>query len=229
MNILIVEDENTVAARLKRLAEEIMGPETGKVNIFHTLDDADDFLSTNTIDLLFLDLNLAGKDGFDLLNTAVAGSFHTIVVSAYAERAIEAFEYGVLDFVSKPFTKERLEKAINRFKGNARQIGTKYLAIKRRGAVECLSLHDVSYFQGANIYSDVYLKSGEQLLHDKPLNRLEQVLPDQFLRVHKSFIVNENDIEAFRQTGNNAEFVMKTGALVPISRSKIGQYKALFI
>lgn len=229
MNILIVEDENTVAARLKRLTEQIVGTDLNKVTLFHTLDDADDFLSTHTIDLLFLDLNLAGKDGFDLLNSAVAGSFHTIVVSAYAERAIEAFEFGVLDFVSKPFTKDRLEKALNRFKGSARQKGTKYLAIKRRGIVECLSLDDVCYFQGSNIYSDVYMINGEQLLHDKPLNRLEQVLPEHFFRVHKSFIINENFITAFRQTGNNAEFEMKTGALIPISRSKIAQCKTQFV
>lgn len=229
MQILIVEDEDTVAARLKRLAEELLGSQIQKLSVFHTLDDADDYLEEHAIDLLFLDLNLAGHDGFDLLKKAVAGSFHTIVVSAYAERAIEAFEFGVLDFVAKPFTKGRLEKALARFQSPTRQQETKFLGIKRRGIIESIPLENVSHFKGANIYSEVVLKDGEELLHDKPLNRLEQVLPATFIRVHKSFLVNEKLISGIKQQGNNAELVLTTGQTIPISRSKITEFKQRFI
>ncbi len=77
------------------------------------LTPTDGPLST-PIDVLFLDLNLNGKDGFDLLKTSVSGAFHVIIISAHTEQALKAFEYGVLDFVGKPFNKERLARALDR-------------------------------------------------------------------------------------------------------------------
>ena len=72
------------------------------------------FIKEQSIDLLFLDLNLNREDGYELLEEVAAESFHTIIVSAYKDRAIRAFEYGVLDFVAKPYTEERLSLAIQR-------------------------------------------------------------------------------------------------------------------
>lgn len=229
MNILIVEDENTVAARLERLTREILGDTIDRLKQVHSLDDADDYLSDNIVDLLFLDLNLGGRDGFDLLKKAVAGSFHTIIVSAYAEKAIEAFEYGVLDFVAKPFTRQRLEKALDRFNTPYRQQETKFLAVKRLGIIESVDLAEVCFFKGANNYSELFVRSGEELLHDKSLNRLEQLLPAHFLRVHKSYIVNERMITGMRQAGNSTELILDSGQSVPVSRTKVAEFKKRFI
>ncbi|MEO1370054.1 MAG: response regulator, partial [Acidobacteriota bacterium] len=101
---MIVEDEALVARRLRRLLVDILGADRVEILWSPDLPDARRRLADGTrIDALFLDLNLNGRDGFDLLSEAVAGRFETIVVSAHAERAIEAFEYGVLDFIAKPF------------------------------------------------------------------------------------------------------------------------------
>lgn len=229
MNILIVEDETTVAARLERLTGELLDTQIQRLTVLHTLDDADDFLAEHSIDLMFLDLNLGGRDGFDLLKKVVAGAFHTIVVSAYAERAIEAFEYGVLDFVAKPFTRGRLEKALSRFSEPYRQKETKYLAVKRAGLIETIPLADVVFFKGANNYSEVFTSSGEEILHDKPLSRLEQVLPSQYLRIHKSFIVNEAHICGLIQEGNGVSIKLKNGQTVPVSRSKAQEFKQRYL
>ena len=114
MRILIVEDESSIAQRIQRMVAEAT-KQKAVIKMAYTVDQASLYLKENVIDLLLLDLNLNGKSGFELLQQAVAGSFHTIIISAYKEKAIEAFEYGVLDFVSKPFTQERLQKAIERF------------------------------------------------------------------------------------------------------------------
>lgn len=229
MRLLIVEDENTVAQRLERLAREILGEKLTALRVFHSLDDANDYIATEAVDLLFLDLNLAGRDGFELLKAVVARSFHTIIVSAYAERAIEAFEYGVLDFVSKPFTLARLERAIERYDSSFRQQRTRYIAVKRRGVVEPVNLDRVHFFRGANVYSEACLEDGTILLHDKPLSRLEQVLPAHFERIHKSYIANLARVVRIRKNGNNAELEMKSGECVPISRSRIADIKSRLI
>ncbi|MCJ8270572.1 MAG: response regulator [Psychrosphaera sp.] len=114
MQVVIVEDEPVIAERLERQISQILGEKLGKIIWFDDLDDAQEHLAEHSIDLLFLDLNLHGDDGFDLLKTVTADSFHTIIVSAHADQAIKAFEIGVLDFVAKPFTQQRLEQAINR-------------------------------------------------------------------------------------------------------------------
>ncbi len=225
MRLVIVEDENTVAQRLERLARDILSDKLTSLRVFHALDDADDFIATEVVDLMFLDLNLAGRDGFELLKTVVARSFHTIVVSAYADRAIEAFEFGVLDFVSKPFTRARLKKALERYESPFRQQRTRYIAIKRRGVIEPVDLDRVHFFRGANVYSEACLEDGSVLLHDKPLSRLEQVLPAHFERVHKSYIVNLSRVATIRQSGNSAELAMQSGECVPVSRSRIAEIK----
>ena len=95
-------------------------------------------MSYHSIDLLLLDLNLHGKSGFLALENAVAGSFQTIIVSAYADQAITAYEYGVLDFVNKPFSRARLEKALNRFL-NSDYIPvnqTRYLSIRKNAGIK---------------------------------------------------------------------------------------------
>src|SRR5688572_16580366 len=114
MRILIAEDESVIARRLERMVKEILGERAGSVAVKESLADAGEYLFEKPIDLLLLDLNLNGEDGYDLLKLAAAGSFQTIVVSANSDRALEAFQYGVLDFVPKPFDLERLKRALDR-------------------------------------------------------------------------------------------------------------------
>jgi two-component system response regulator LytT len=104
MRILIVEDERPTAEDIKMLVEHILNKEITSIHIETTLDSAMWYLKEKSIDVLLLDLNLNSKDGFQLLKQVVSQSFHTIVISANTNRAIEAFENGVLDFIPKPAT-----------------------------------------------------------------------------------------------------------------------------
>src|SRR5690606_35785413 len=114
MNVLIVEDESRIARRIERMTCDILGNALQSITHINTLHEALKFIENSSLDIVLLDLNLNGDNGFDLLTTAVSGSFHTIIVSAYKDQAITAFEYGVLDFVPKPFNRDRLEQAFNR-------------------------------------------------------------------------------------------------------------------
>src|SRR5690606_21849668 len=111
MHVVIVEDEVVVARRLERLVRSVLGDALERIDICSDLRTATDVLAGANDAVVLLDLNLGGRDGFDLLRRAAAEPFQTVVVSANADRAIEAFELGVVDFVPKPFTAERLEKA----------------------------------------------------------------------------------------------------------------------
>jgi len=230
MRIVIVEDELLIAQRLQSMIREILGSRITHTAIETTLEAASDFLFSRPVDLLILDLNLHGKDGFELLKTAVSGSFHTIVVSANTDKALEAFEYGVLDFVGKPFTRERLQKALERYDRieNRNAFPTKYLSIRNREKLSLITIDDIDYIQGAGIYSEIHLHDGKTEIHDKTLGRLETILPSHFIRTHKSYIVNIQRIDHFRSLGaSKYEVALKNGEILPVSRARYKDIKHL--
>lgn len=220
MRILIVEDEKVAARGLQRMVQEYLGKEIGWIGWEASLDAAKSALAEKPVDILFLDLNLNGENGFDLLQGAVAGSFHTIVVSANEDQALRAFEYGVLDFVPKPVSEERLHKAIGRVK-DANYAGkhAKYLPIRKPKGVVLIRLDDVSYFRGEGNNVEIRLKSGVSEYHRQTLDSLAKVLPPQFSRIHRSYIVDTRDVKGVVSHGGGRYDVdMIGGAKLPLSR-----------
>ncbi|MEL7169963.1 MAG: response regulator, partial [Bacteroidota bacterium] len=142
MRVLIVEDERIIAQRLRRLLGELAGSELTRIDVSPTLTDARAVLDATPPDVVFLDLNLHGEDGFDLLRDVVAGAFHTVVVSAHTERALEAFEVGVLDFVPKPFGKDRLALTLDRLRGARAEHPAATLAVRSPGRIELVPVAD---------------------------------------------------------------------------------------
>lgn len=231
MNIIIVEDEVLLANRLERLCRKIVGDKLSSLKLFSNLGEADDYVSCHIIDLMFLDLNLQGQDGFELLKQNMAGSFHTIVVSAYTNRAIEAFEFGVLDFVAKPFTEKRLQQAFDRMDSSeitGKHSTTKYLSVHRQGAIEIVDIADINYIQGAGNYSELHLKGGETRLHNKSLSQLVNILPLNFNRLHRSFIVPMESVASLGAVSSSDHCAeLKDGTQIPISRNKYKELKQL--
>ncbi len=230
MNILVIEDEMTVAKRLMRFIREIRGNTNDRIHHVLDLDDAEEYLAEQPVDLVTLDLNLNGRSGFDLLKRLVAESFHTIIVSAHSEQAITAFEYGVLDFVAKPFRKERLAQALARVsaKSNNASVSTRYIAVKTSYGVEMLLISDVLYFKAEGNYAAVVMTSGREYLHDKNLDKIKQLMPATFIRSHRSYIVNMDKVSSLQSyPGSRYEMTLQNEQTLPISRQKIKRIKQL--
>lgn len=229
MKVLIVEDESRIAKRVERMTRDIFGDELNSLTCINTLHEALSFIENNPLDLVLLDLNLNGDSGFDLLTFVVSKSFDTIIISAYKDQAITAFEYGVLDFVPKPFNKERLEQAFNRarLKENIEANNTKYLAIKKRHKLQLLPIEDLIYIKGAGAYAELFLTDGRKELHDKSLEKLEHLLSSSFERVHKSYLVKMSEVKGVVvKSGSKYWAELKNGELIPIGRTKYKDLKA---
>lgn len=225
MRLLIIEDESRIAKRLERMAHNFF--EDATIVLCDSLQKGIAYIENHEIDLLLLDLNLNGENGFELLESVVAKSFHTIIISAYADKAITAFEYGVLDFVPKPFNEDRLTQAFKRLTTNNKipEQDLKFLAVKKSGTIKLIDIHHLHFIKGAGIYSELHLKNGTQELHDKSLESLAQVLPKSFERIHKSYLVSLELMEKIIiEPGSKYNLLLKTGIVLPIGRSK---YKAL--
>ncbi|MBD3391918.1 MAG: response regulator [Chitinivibrionales bacterium] len=228
MRILVVEDEKVAARRLARLVKEVLGDKTTTVDIRESLEESQQYLARHSIDILLLDLNLSGQNGFDLLTRAVAESFQTIIVSANTDQAIRAYEYGVLDFVPKPFEKERLMRAFERLeKPPAQPVPqpAQVLVVRNQGRLQIIPVDQVLYLQGAGDYAEIHLRDGGVALHSKSLESLERILPGRFSRTHKSYIVDMREVvNVHIHGGGKYELELRDGIVLPLSRSR---YKEL--
>lgn len=227
MRLLIVEDEPLLAQRLERFCREILGEKLESVRTANLFSEAGARLDESPIDLLLLDLNLHGRDGMELLARSVAGSFHTVIVSANTDQALRAFEYGVLDFVPKPFSRERLAQALARVtERDARAAGAaKFLAVKKHGRVDLVEIDRVLYVEGAGAYAELVLEDGRRELHDKTLEKLHALLPPGFERVHKSYVVRWSAVKALHAAeGSHYEIELRNGVRLPVGRAR---YKEL--
>jgi DNA-binding LytR/AlgR family response regulator len=220
MKILIVEDEVVAARMLKKMIIQHLGDRVESIQIQSSLIGSQCYIWEHPIDLLFLDLDLDGDDGFNLLKEAVAGSFHTIIISAHVNRAVEAFEYGVLDFIPKPCSDERLKTTINRYNASFPNNGIKFLAVVRESQVTLIHLEHIIYFEADNKKVKIFRKDGEVLIHNKMLQNLEMILPPRFIRIHRSYIINLHEIRSIDIQPNHAYTLMlKNGNRLPVSRS----------
>lgn len=204
-----------VAQRLNRLAREVLGAELRGLHVATTLDAAAEQLDKVDDTVLLLDLNLGREDGFDLLRRAMTKPWLTIVVSGSTERALEAFELGVVDFVPKPFSTERLALAFQRARERRGSERTLYLAVAYAGRVELVPLVEVVAIHGDDDYSSVELTTGQRRLHKRTLSELERLLPQDFQRVHRSHIVNLAQVRGLEA----GILQLSNGSTLPVGRA----------
>ncbi len=230
MRVLIVEDEPLVRQRLLRMAGEHVGSRM-RFDAVGDLAEAEERLARTAYDGVLLDLRLEGEDGFELLRRCCAQAFHTIVVSAHAERALEAFALGVLDFVPKPFTRERMALALDRLAGVARfrPGATRWLSVWRPRGTALVGLDEVLAIHADGEHSEVVLAARSEL-HDKPIGRLLDLLPAEFMRCHRAWLVNLRHVRRFSALpGSRWRLHLSNGLEVPVGRAHVAELRARLI
>lgn len=234
MKLLIVEDEPLIAQRLLREAQHYFGAKLDQLSHCDDIDDAQELLGQTRFDLLLLDLNLLGHDGFKILqmsqNQGVdIHNFQTIIISAYTDRAVTAFGFGVIDFVPKPFSQERLFLAFQRFESRQQSNQpTGRLMIKRMGNIELLAIADIDYIQADGHYSKIVCCDGQQYFHEKSLENIVGVLPANFVRIHRSYVVNMQHFKRLTiEAGGKYSVDTEFSNAIPVSRSMYPKLKSI--
>jgi len=166
-----------------------------------SIDAAIEVLTTQPIDLIFLDLRLPGQSGMTLLRAGIKLP-PVIIVSAYSEYAVEAFDIGLAaDYLLKPFPAERLHKALARAlqaKGDSDPpITLNAVFLKMGRKIQRFDYNTIDYVEAYGIYTKVY--DGDQMrVVNERLSSLEKLLPGRnFIRVHKSYLININKITSY--------------------------------
>jgi len=227
MRVLIVEDELVIARRLERLLTEVLGADITTLHHCSSLREAEQWLSEHEVDVVFLDLNLNGEDGFELVKDAAARAFHTVVISAHTDRALEAFEIGVLDFIGKPFGKERIRKSVTRLQGARASHPAVSLAVRSTGRIDIIPVSNIAFVHAAGAYSELVLKDGKVRVHSKSLDRLMDVLPPRFERIHRSYVVRIDEIVQIKvREGSRYSAILASGEEIPIGRTRVDHVRS---
>lgn len=184
--------------------------------------DANTFLNEQSVDLVFLDIQMPGLTGIQFLQGLSKTPPLVIFVTAYEQYALEGYSLDVIDYLLKPVPFERFVKAVNKAhdKFQSRKVpstttaATDYIFVNSEYNLVRIDFADVAYIEGLKDYVKIFLLSATRpVITRMSMKSLEATLPaDQFVRVHKSFIVSLNKITSIRKGRIN---LLK--AVIPIS------------
>lgn len=238
---IIVDDEAPARRRVKMLVEKFTDLEI--IAECRNGKDAIKTLNVKVPDLIFLDIQLGDMHGFDVLKSLKGISPVIIFITAYDEFAIKAFNHFAFDFILKPYSNERfkesVEKVIQHLKSQnsfgdkinelleflkekeaSMKYGEKYLHVKKDNRVILVKVPDIIYLRASGNYCELFLHKAKYLIRDA-IGLLEKKLPDEdFIRIHRSAIVNINFVEeVVHSQYGEIDIKMKDGKLLRISRS----------
>jgi two-component system, LytTR family, response regulator LytT len=233
MKILLIDSSSSSALALEQDCRAILNGQLERLSVADSVATAINRLRQTAFDVVVLDPSESGCHALELLASRTTHSFHTICVSAHTDLAVRAFEYGVLDFVPKPVTRERLAKALRRVPARLEEPGeesSQFLAVRRLGRIDLVPIDDLVYVEGADKYSELVLANGRRNFHDMGLGQLEAMLPRSFVRIHKSFIVRFNLVSRLLVLRGSRYFAeLKHGQRLPVGRTRYEHIKARLI
>jgi two-component system LytT family response regulator len=238
LRAIIADDEPLSREKLRFLIEkenevDIVAECTG-------VEDTVTAIRANHPDVLLLDIEMEGGNGFDVLR-AIPNAELPIVIftTAYDNYALQAFESQALDYLLKPFDQERLHRALERARSEVaksargainenlvnllaarRASAEKRLIIKSGGRVVFIQLDEIEFIEAAANYVRLFVTGKNAYLFRESIGRMADKLdPAQFIRIHRSYIVNISKIKEL-QPCNNGEFMvaLRNGKELPCSR-----------
>lgn len=224
---VIVEDSRLARNELKELIKKYDDLEL--LGEAENVDAGFDLIQSTLPDLLFLDINMPEKDGFELLEMLDEVPI-TIFTTAFDEYAIKSFEYNALDYLLKPVSEKRFGMAMEKVRGKLESVqegmgNSKKLTrnsqifIKDGDSCWLVKIGDISHFEIVGNYTRVFFEDKKPLLY-KSLNQVEEKLPEEsFFRANRQQIVNTNFIKNVVPWFNGKlKLTMQNGDEVEVSR-----------
>ena len=216
---LLIDDEKLARERLKKLLAgfdatfKIIGEAKNG-------NEAEQLIHKLNPDIIFLDIEMPGKNGFELLS-----SLNTLPIvifcTAHEEYALKAFDTNSIDYLVKPVKLERLEQTVHKihsFQQNLTSVQLQQViqeisqqkkekkmtsvTVKKKDKIIFIKLEDVSHFEAQEKYVTIHTDQGEELM-EQSLTKLEEKLPDYFLRVHRKYIINTHFVKDFQKYFNS--------------------------
>ena len=225
MKCLVVEDEPIALEIVKDYVNRVSFLKLSQA--FRNPIKALEYLQENKVDLLFLDINMPDLTGIQFLN-ALPYSPLVIFTTAYSQYALESYEYDAVDYLLKPIEFERFLKAVNKafehlkLRNSKNQINTQvsegkvkdHILIKSGTNLHHIKINDILYIKGAGNYVTFFVEM-QKIMALLTMDQVLGMLPsDQFFRIHKSYIVNADQIDVIEK-----DQIKIRGKAVPIGNN----------
>lgn len=233
---LIIDDERPARAELKKLLQDF--PEIEIIGEAQNSKEATDKITELSPELIFLDIQMPGKNGFELLQE-LESTPKVIFTTAYDEYALKAFEVNALDYLLKPIDGKRLAEAVNKLKQNIgaqksprdeKNLLTDQDQFFVKDGEKCwfVKLADVRLFESVGNYAKVYFDNYKPLIL-KSLNSLEERLDERyFFRVNRKHIVNLKWVEKIEPYFNGGLLLeLRDGEKVEVSRRQSVKFREM--
>ena len=234
---IIADDEILARQKLRQLLQN--EPEIDIMGEGASAMETIDLVQLTRPDLVFLDIQMPGMDGFDILSTLAAHDVvpapRIIFTTAYDQYALKAFEINAIDYLLKPFTRDRLNQAVQRAREQLRpsndhgaqskpsgssQNYTTRIVFKSKGRILFLPITDIRWIGAEENYVRICTEGESHLLRETMARFESRLDPSSFIRVHRSAIVNLQYVREIRRDGPDGEslVLMQDGQKVPVSR-----------
>ncbi|HET7115767.1 MAG TPA: response regulator [Hanamia sp.] len=236
LKVILIDDERLARSELKRMLQEF--PDVEVIGEAANADEGIEKVETLNPDLIFLDIQMPGKTGFDML-TELEKTPHVIFVTAYDEYAIKAFDVNALDYLMKPVEPKRLADAILKVKQkdeddllsyNNRGVLSEHDQVFVKDGERCwfVKLSDVRLFESVGNYAKVFFGTNKPLIL-KSLNALEERLDEKvFFRANRKHIINLRMIEKIETYFNGGLLLdLKGGEKIEVSRRQAVKFKEM--
>ncbi len=222
INCIIIEDEPLAMKRTREYVSQVSY--LNMVAAFQSAFDAIGFLKEHSVDLIFLDIEMDGLTGIELIES-LSCSPQIIITTAYDKYALKGFELNVTDYLLKPFRFDRFLTAVERVYSNLcneKKVDKSFIFLKTEYRLERIALNDIYFIEGMGDYRNVQTGS-KKIMTLKTFSEFETELPvNRFCRVHKSYIVSLDKIISIEHNR-----IKIKDSLIPISDSYKDQFYAL--
>jgi two-component system LytT family response regulator len=235
LKALIVENE----VRAQKLLGALIADYVPDVQIIGFADnpvDAKKIVDTQSLDIVFLDIELNQGTGFDFLDSLENISFKIIFTTAYDHFALKAIKHGAVDYLLKPYSPKELIQAVYKVKESRQSAswlkeiqdifmkGQKptipKLTVKTTSGLYVIDVDDIIRIEADSSYSKIYQSNGQTLMVSKPIGKLEEKLPKElFFRVHASHLINLQFVDSYR-TEDGGYVQLKNKDKIPVARRK---------
>jgi len=242
LKAVIVDDEDKA---IKSLLWELSNfNETIEVlETFNKPEEALQYLATNKVDCLFLDIEMPTMDGFQFIEKLTKRDFAIVITTAYNEYAVEALKKEAIDYLLKPVDSDDLKECLTKIEKHSKKanqvdmtekfeeiiinfnkkLKRKKVIINADGKLLFLDPSEILFVESDGNYSSINTTNNKKIVITKKLKEVNLLLPEgEFFRIHNSFIINLNKIKEFYKT--DGYVIIENNHKIPVSRQKKSEF-----
>tara|TARA_R110002049_G_scaffold268752_1_gene445477 strand:+ start:2028 stop:2783 length:756 start_codon:yes stop_codon:yes gene_type:complete len=242
IKVIIVDDELNAREFLEKVLNRYFPNKFIILAKCETVDEALCEISNNKPDLVFLDIQMPEKNGFELLKSITQIDFEVVFTTAHKDFAIKAIRYSAFDYLLKPVSYIDLISTVKRFEErnsnktdndriklllenlNNSESNFNKIALPTETGYELIKQSQIAYCKADDNYCVIHLIGNRKIIIAKTLKYVEELISsNNFIRTHKSYLVNLNYIERFSKT-NDMQAELTDGTLIPVSFRKKDEF-----